>query len=126
MIACSTPPVVSVERRRYRVAPPERDFYVHPGETVAIPLYDGELVSPSELPKMLRYLHTIVVPDQSCIQGAFGSASSRRVALFLVTGTPGQGETMWVHLTLAQLKERCVSCRIVHFFIHIGDGRNPK
>jgi hypothetical protein len=92
---------------------------VHVGETLVIPLYDGE-VSPGMSVPGLRFIGIRRIHRHDLIQdvgrAAFGGydAASDRGAAFVVEKS-GRG-TINVTLRLPQYKYRCVSCRTVHFF----------
>jgi hypothetical protein len=111
---------VEIDRHSYRLLAPEdsRLFVAH-GQLVAIPLYDGKLVSLPQANGVLRYLGVASVPALQCIHTAAGSAASHRLALFRVIGRSSEGTTVQVRLRLPALHETCTSCRIVHFFVHI-------
>jgi hypothetical protein len=120
---CAQPKVVVPARigpTEFQVLPPESSrFSVVHGQLIAVPLYDGMLRSNAEWKTVLRYLGTVTVPANECIRTAAGSAASHRLALFRVIGQRGEGATVLVGLKLPALRERCVSCRTVHFFVHI-------
>jgi hypothetical protein len=92
---------------------------VHVGETLVIPLYDGEL-SPGSSVQGLRFVGKRRIHKHDLIQdvgrAAFGGydAASDRGAAFVVEHS-GRG-TINVLLRLPQYKDRCSSCRTVHFF----------
>ena len=132
MIVCASPTVeptsrvpatVQIARSRYEVWPPEAtDVSATHGQLIAIPLYDGKLVSRADANGILRYLGTVSGPVLERIHTAAGSAASRRLALFRVIGAEGDGTMLQVRLRLPALQEQCTSCRTVHFFIHVDGG----
>lgn len=104
----------------YQAVPPEKArISVAPGAYVAIPLYDGTLIRPAASKPVLRYVGVASVPELRRIHTAAGDAASHRLALFRVIGAPGDGATVQVRLRLPALRERCTSCRTVHFFINV-------
>ena len=103
------------------VAKPEvsRGNVVHVGQTLVIPLYDGEL-SPGSSVQGLRFVGIRHIHKHDLIQdvgrAAFGGydAASDRGAAFVVEQS-GRG-TINVLLRLPQYKYKGASCRTVHFF----------
>ena len=111
---------VTASHHTYHVLAPENTrISVSQGELVAIPLYDGTLVPSREWKTVLQYVGLASAPAVQHIRTAAGSAASRRLALFRVIGAPGGGATVQVRLALPDLHETCVSCRTVHYFIHV-------
>ena len=113
-LALGTPDVV--------VARPEVPNIVHVGQTLVIPLYDGE-IGPGwyGFAAGLRDLGERRIAAHSLrrdlrMASAFGGyeASSKRGEAFLVESSGGG--TVNVTLRLPQYKDHCVSCRTVHFF----------
>ena len=104
------------------VAKPEvpRGNVVHVGQTLIIPLYDGEVDRSHAAEHGLRFVGVQRIRKHDLIQdvgrSAFGGydASSERGAAFIVEQS-GRG-SINVTLRLPQYKYRCVSCRTVHFF----------
>jgi hypothetical protein len=92
---------------------------VRHGEIVAIPLYDGTLDNWADWTAVLHYVATVWTPSYQCFQLAPYVAGSHRVALFRVIGNSGQHTFVPVRLRLSAMHERCVSCRIVHFFVRV-------
>jgi polysaccharide biosynthesis/export protein len=96
---------------------------VHVGQTLVIPLYDGAIATPPDGYANLRRIGGVRIRkhDLSADLGGrsfFGGydASSDRGVAFIVERR-GAG-SINVLLRLPQLKERCVSCRTLHFFYH--------
>lgn len=120
MIACTPPAYVYYAAQRYAAVPPETaGFRVNEGGIVAIPLYDGAISRGSDWRNVLRYIATVSVPSYQCYRLSPYVAGSHRVALFQVVGHPGDHAFVPVELRLSQMRERCVSCRIVHFFVRV-------
>jgi hypothetical protein len=112
--------MVQIARSRYEVLPPESSrMTVERGRTIAIPLYDGDLVALADPNPVLRYIGTVSGPAIECIRTSAGSAASHRLALFRVIGRSSEGATLLVRLRLPELHEKCTSCRTVHFFVHV-------
>ena len=92
------------------------------GQTLVIPLYDGEIQTPRHYYEPgLRHVGQRRIRKHDLLQdlgtrAAFGGydASSERGEAFIVE-RPGRG-SINVTLRLPQLHESCVSCRTVHFF----------
>jgi hypothetical protein len=104
------------------VARPEVPTIVRVGQTLVIPLYDGE-IGPRwhEFAAGLQDLGERRIAAHSLrrdmpMVSAFGGyeASSERGEAFLVKGSGGGSVN--VTLRLPEYKDRCVSCRTVHFF----------
>ncbi len=113
------PATVQIARSRYEVWPPEAtDVSATHGQLIAIPLYDGKLVSrpPNDV---LHYLATVSGPTLARIRTRAGYAASKRLALFRVVGHKGDNAAFSVLLRLPELQEQCTSCRTVHFFLHV-------
>jgi hypothetical protein len=96
---------------------------VHVGQTLVIPLYDGQIAPLWHDAEGLRRVGQRRIHKHDLLQDlgkrtAFGGydASSERSEAFIVE-RPGAG-SINVTLRLPQLKERCVSCRTVHFYFH--------
>lgn len=118
---CSPAAYVSRGGHEYAlVAPEASDVPVRRGSTIAIPLYDGNLAAGSNWQQTLHYLGTVSVPSYQCLKLAPYVAGSHRVALFRVIGNAGSHAFVPVELRLAQMPERCVSCRMVHFFVRVA------
>ena len=118
--ACQAPAYVSHAKQEYAlIAPETADVHVRHGSTIAIPLYDGSLAPGSSWRGTLQYMGTVVVPSYQCFKLAPYVAGSHRVALFRVIGGVGTHTFVPVQLRLAQMPERCASCRMVHFFVRV-------
>jgi len=94
---------------------------VHLGQILVIPLYDGKLAPRWHgSAEGLRYVGERRIRKHELLRDlgsrpAFGyAASSKRGAAFVVEQSGGG--SINVLLRLPQLKERCASCRTVHFF----------
>lgn len=106
------------------VARPEvsNDNVVHVGQTLIIPLYDGQLApAPQGYGAGLRRIGQRRIHKHDLLQdlglrSAFGGydAASERGEAFLVERA-GRG-SINVTLRLPQYRDACVSCRTVHFF----------
>lgn len=105
------------------IARPEvsNDNVVHVGQTLVIPLYDGEIAPHGYRDaEGLRLVGQVRIPKRDLLRDlgkqSFGGydAVSERGAAFIV-GSPGGG-SINVLLRLPQYKDRCVSCRTVHFY----------
>ena len=117
MMQCYTPPVVNVMRTRARVIPVEHPYVVKPGETIAIPLYNGTLAPGSDWKNVLRYLGTVSIPARLCLRTEDGTFSSHRVAVFRVNAPAGLRAI--VPVLLSGFRQTCVSCRTVHFLVYV-------
>jgi hypothetical protein len=69
--------------------------------------------------RILHYTATVTVPVVQHFRTPDGVVGSHRVALFRVTGRRGQRAIVQVMLRLPHARERCVSCRLVHFFVRV-------
>lgn len=106
------------------VARPEKPNanVVRVGQMLIIPLYDGRIsVGEGELPAGLRLVGKITIPHHDLLhdlqdRSAFGGFdASSNVGEAFIMRRPMRG-SINVLLTLPQLKEKCVSCRTLHFF----------
>jgi hypothetical protein len=106
------------------IARPEvsNDNVVHVGQTLVTPLYDGKIAPlDREFATGLRSVGQRRIRKHDLLQdlgdpsafGGFDAASDRGEA-FLVERAGGGSVN--VTLRLPQYKDRCVSCRTVHFF----------
>ena len=104
------------------VAKPESPNVVRVGQTFVIPLYDGKIAPLGYgFGQGLRFVGIRRINTHDLLrdvgsQSAFGGydASSDRGAAFIVERIGGGSVN--VTLRLPQLKDRCVSCRTVHFY----------
>ena len=117
---------VSSRSSRMVVARPEvsNANVVHVGQTLVIPLYDGAIATPPDGYANLRRIGDVRIRKHDLFDDLgsrtfFGGydASSDRGAAFVVESRGGG--SINVLLRLPQLKERCASCRTLHFFYHV-------
>lgn len=121
MLTCPAPPAyVQIDGRHQTLVPPETpNVPVRPGQTILIPLYDGKIASYGDWRSVLRYEKAISVPPYLCFRLSPYTAGSHRAAVFRVVGYPGQKTFVPVELRLAAMRETCVSCRMLHFFVRV-------
>jgi hypothetical protein len=102
---------------------------VHVGQVLVIPLYDGKITLGPGMASGLRFvghrrirkhdlLEDLRIQDlrMKSAYGGYDAASDRGEA-FLVEQRGGG--SLNVTLRLPQYKDRCVSCRTVHFFYRV-------
>jgi hypothetical protein len=96
---------------------------VHVGQTLVIPLYDGAIAAPADGYANLRRIGGVRIRkhdlsndlDGRSFFGGYDASSDRGVAF--VVERCGAG-SINVLLRLSQLRDRCASCRTLHFFYH--------
>ncbi len=107
---CSTPryfglAATLVHGEQADVIVPEQRISVHPGQLVAIPLFDGKVVDNAEWHRFLAFIAISNARDKMWACSRYGSVGSARAAIFRVIGPVNAGGQVQVLLRSLQRVE---------------------
>lgn len=114
--------VIHERQQHYDVVSAEVPMTVQRGSIVAIPLYDGTIITSKRDGATLLFMGAIVAPTKCSIRWpnvGGRTHESNRFALFKIMGRANTGATLWVKMPRQQ--DNCYDCRLVHFMIRVID-----